>query len=290
MAGGEEDIMANEMTVTTLANSLPVIKGQVYAAAENARIFRALGITEIPFAGPGSVYDAIKVGAVTAAAYTEANARTFSADTVAKVSFTPYEIDVAMSFTDKARRRNSFDVFAVYGEQVGKAVAVKMDADCAAEYANFTGTTVDETDTTASLAKLLAAAANVRAAAKDQLDFVRAAMHTSAWDDLLLDSSGAILSASVRGAAGSSAAVTGTYDLVAGVRIGFSTCIVSAGATAKYQNMVFSGRTIGMAWKSDLLVEMWDDRNNKAMNLAASADYDVACIYPTEGVVYTVTV
>lgn len=274
-----------EQRTTEIAELIPVAKGMIEVAAENARIFRQLGIMEVPFTGPGSTIDLLKVGSMTAASYTEGTARTFSTDTPTKVAVTPAEIDVAMSFTDKARKRSLAELVALYSPQIAKAVARKQDDDCAQEYSNFTGAATNEGDASASVAKLLATVADLRQSAKDQFDFARAALHTNHWDDLLLDSSGAILQAQIRGQGGPSAAVTGVIDLVAGVKIAFSTAIV---LSTTYKNMIFSRRTIALVWKSLMEVDLWDDRNNKALRIAAGADYDVACYFPAEGHLYTV--
>lgn len=282
--------MAGPTTTTEVAQLIPVIKGMVQAAAEKQRIFRNLGILEIPFAGPGSNLDLMVLGAPTAAAYTEGNARVFYNNTETKVTITPIEIDVAMSFTDKARKRSQWDLVALYGPLLARAVAQKIDADCAAEYQNFTGTTVDQGGTTPSWAKMIQAAGNVKSAAGDSLSFIRAALHVSAWDDLLVETANGSLatSAAVRGSNG--AAVSGVIDTVVGIRMAFSTVIISVGGTPKYQNMLFNGRTIALGFKSEFEADAWDSRDNKAFRIAAGADYDAATYFPLEGVVWTVTV
>ena len=273
-------------TTTELTNAIPaIIRPQVIQSANDARVFRPI-ISEFPFTGPGDTLDLLKIGALSASAFTEggSQARTFTTDTPAKVTLTPSEVDVAVAFTDKAMRRNIFSLLPVYSVELGRAVAVKMDADVAAEYANFTGTAVDEGDMAASLANLLKAMGNVRAAAKDQLGGIVAVMHTSAWDDLITDTN--VISASVRGGP----TITGQLDVLGGGRIFFTTAIVSAGSPAKYQNMVFHQRTLALAWKQDVEIEAWRDADTKTTKIAAGADYDVATWNAAEGVVYTVNV
>ena len=285
--------ISNAMNTTTLANTIPaVLRAEVIRSAANARVFRPL-ITEVPFTGPGDTLDLLQVGTLSASEYpgsggSETDARTYSADTPSKKTITPYEVDVAMAFSDKALRRTAVDVLTVYAQELGRAVAVKMDSDVASEYANFTGTSVDEGDTAASIAKLLQAIATVKVAAKDQSGEIFAVLHTSAWDDLLTDTSNSIVSADVRG--DSNAMFTGSITLVGGASVHFTTAINSAGSTSKYQNMVFTRRTIALGWKSDLFLESWDDRDTKSLKMAAGADYDVVTRVPGEGVVYTVTV
>ena len=92
------------------------------------------------------------------------------------------------------------------------------------------------------------------------------------------------------GAAARQGGIGGTGDLLGGVQIAFTTAINSAGSPAKYQNMVFTKRAIALGWKSELNVEMWRDENNKAMRIAAGADYDYVTRIPGESAVYTVTV
>lgn len=282
--------MAGATTTTEIAQLIPVIKGMVQAASEKQRIFRNLGILEIPFGGPGSNMDLMVLGNPTAATYTEGAARTFYNNTETKVTVTPYEVDVAMSFTDKARKRSNWDLVALYGPLLARAVAQKIDADCAAEYTNFTGTAVDQGGTTPTWAKLIAAAGGVKSNAGDSLSFVRAALHVSQWDDLLVETANGSLatSAAVRGSNG--AAISGVIDTVVGVRMAFSTIIVSAGGTPKYQNMLFNGRTLALGFKAEFEADAWDSRDNKAFRIAAGSDYDVATYFPLEGVVWTVTV
>ncbi len=261
-----------------------LISATVQVAAEDARVFRPL-ITDVPFDGPGKTLDILKLGALTAGAYTEGSARSFSVPTNAAVTVTPSEVDLAMSFTDKEMKRAFMNLPMLYTPLIGSAVAQKMDADIAAEYANATGTATDEGDTAASVAKFLAAVAIVKAAAKNHGGVVNGVMHTSAWDDFILDDK--VINASVRGAG---SLLTGEITLLGGVRVGFTTGITATGTPSKYQNMIFTPRALALVMKSDITVEAWDSRDNKAFRVAAGADYDVATIQAGEVALYTVTV
>lgn len=276
-----------ETTTTTQTEFIPtIISTQVELTARDMRAFRPL-ITEIPFTGPGGTLNLNTLDAPAASSYTEGDARTFTAGNVGTAkAITPAEVDVAISITDKLRRRSVNDQAALYAPELARAVAVKMDSDCASEYANATASSTDEGDTAASLAKLLTALRVVKVAAKDQWVQPAAVLHTSAWENLIQESN--LINAQVRG--NSQGVIGGTVDLLGGVQIAFTTAINSAGSPAKYQNMVFTKRAIALGWKSELNVEMWRDENNKAMRIAAGADYDYVTRIPGESAVYTVTV
>ena len=113
-------------------------------------------------------------------------------------------------------------------------------------------------------------------------------MHTTAWSELLADTDAEkfILSAAVRGGSGDSAAVTGVIETAVGLRIGFSSAINTA--SVKYQNMLWNGRALGLVWKSEMQLDAWDSRDNKALRIAAGADFDTALLYETETALMTV--
>lgn len=280
--------MANETTITTAASLMQTLvdTSVLERAAAAQRVFRDL-ITEVPFTGPGSVLSLQNFDLLTAAAYTEAGSRTFTTGDPTGVSVTPIEVDVAMAFTDKLRRRSPVDLVAFYTPELSRAIAVKIDADCAAEDANMSITAVDEGDSSASVAKLLEAMGAVRAAAKDQVSVVNAVLHVSAWDNILVDSTHTAVQ--VRGEG--SALVSGQVSLLGGGLVRFTTAIESNGATTpKYNNMVFNRRAITLVYKSLLQVDVWDDRDIKSVKIGATADYDIATRYGGEGVLYTVTI
>lgn len=279
--------MANETTVTTAAQAIPAIKSAAIERTASAmRVFRPL-ITEVPFTGPGSTLDLITLDSVAAASYTEANTRTFTTGDPTKVTWTPAEIDVAMSFTDKAMRRTVFDLVTAYTPEIARAVAVKQDADVAAEDGNFSGTAVDEGDAGASVAKLVEAIGNVRSAAKDQVGDISAVMHTAKWHDIVTDSN--VLSTQIRGQSGT--LYSGMIELVGGSRVYFTTAIESdGGSPAKYNNMVFTRRAIALVYKTAFTFESWREPSNKTFNIAGGADYDVAMRFAGEGSLYTVQI
>lgn len=285
--------MANFMTTTPDGGvatgevfNPALISASVQVAAENARVFRPL-ITEYGFQGPGKTLDILKLGTLAAAAYTEGAARTFSVPTNSAITVTPSEVDVAMSFTDKEMKRSFMSLIPLYSQMIGEAVAQKMDADVAAEYASASATATTEGDSTASVANLLAAIGIVKVAAKNQGGIVHAVLHTSAWDDLILDDK--VINASTRG---SGPTITGELTLGGGVRVNFTTAInaLTESSVNRYQNMIFTPRALALVMKSDINVEAWDDRNNKAFRIAAGADYDVATIQAGEIALYKVTV
>ena len=272
-------------TTTGAVFNPALLSAAVQISAENARVFRPF-ITEIPFGGPGKTLDILKIGGLVAAAYTEGTARTFSNNTETAVTITPAEIDLAMSFTDKQMKRSFLDLLPLYTGVIARSVAVKMDDDIAAEYAGSTGTASDQGGAVVTATKLIAAIGNVKVAAKDQGGVVNAVLHTTAWEDLILDDK--VIAASQRGTGG---LMTGEMTLIGGSRIGFTTSVVTvAGAPSKYQNMVFTPRAFAIVMKSELLVEAWDSRDNKAFRIACGADYDVATVFGPEASLFTVNV
>ena len=276
--------MANETTTTTATSALPaIINAGIERTASAMRVFRPV-ISEFPFAGPGKTMDLLTLDAVSAASYTEAATRTFTTGDPTKVTLTPAEIDVAMAFTDKVRRRSIVELVSAYTPEIARAVAVKMDADVAAENSNFSGTAVDGgTVSSWALSEVLAAIGNVREAAKDQVGMVAAVCHTAGWDQLVADSN--VISADVRGAG--NALFSGVLELVGGTRIYFTTAIESSGSPAEYQNMVFTKRAIALAYKTAFEFDAWDDRDIKSVKIAGGADYDVAMRFAGEGSVLT---
>jgi len=276
-----------DTTVTTLAVDLPeIIADQIALTAHDMAVMRPL-ITEVDFSGPGDILDLLTLDAMSASSYTEGAARTYAAGTPTQVQITPAEIDVAMSFTDKARKRTQHDMVPIYATELARAVATKVDADIITDMtANGSATDTDEGDAVASMSKLLTALGVIRAAAKDQSDGLGAVLHTSAWSGLVSDSN--VINAEVRGTA--QGALGGSFTLAGGATVAFTTGIGSSGGTPAYDNLVFSKRACVLGWKRTLEVDAWDDRDNKAFRIAAGADYDTVMRFAGEAGKYTVTV
>lgn len=282
-------------TTTTLDKLIPaVISPAVIQSAANARAFAPL-ITDVPFTGPGDTLDLVRIGTLTASGYAESAAsegatRTFSTDTATSITVTPGEIDVAMQFPDKALRRVMAPVLALYGAELGRAVAVKQDADVADNYGNFTGTSVSEgtSDATASWQGLISTIGEVRQAAKDMVGPIGVVCHTAHWADLLNDSESQnnIVSVDVRGTG--NALFTGSISMAGGATVSFSTSINTSGSGGDYQNMVFTRRSITFVWKDRLNTEGWRDPDTKSFKLAAGADYAIGFRVTGEGSLYTV--
>ena len=269
-----------ESTITTLDKVLPaMIADQIMVTARAARVFRPL-ITEYEFSGPGKTLDLVALDAPAAAAYTDGAARTFTAGTPTSITFTPEQIDVAMSFTDGARRRSAMDMVSVYAAELGRAVAVKMDSDIAGGYSSATGTTTDTAAVT--LDGLMTAIGVVKSAAKDQAGLISAVLHTSQWDNLCTDDD--VIAAQVRG--GPQGVIGGQLEVAGGAVVRFSTSIYDA--ASHYQQLIFTKRAFALVWKTDLQVDAWDDRNNKAFRVAAGADYGAGLRFAGECATYPV--
>ena len=268
-----------ESTITTLDKVLPaMIADQIMATARAARVFRPL-ITEYEFSGPGKTLSLVALDAPAAAAYTDGAARTFTAGTPTSITFTPEQIDVAMSFTDGARRRSARARVPVSAAELGRAVAVKMDSDLAGGYRSATGTPT--APAAGRRAGFLPARGVVKSAAKDQAGLISAVLHTSQGDNLCTDDD--VIAAQVRG--GPQGVIGGQLEVAGGAVVRFSTSIYDA--DSHYQQLVFTKRAFALVWKTDLQVDAWDDRNNKAFRIAAGADYGAGLRFAGEAATYT---
>ena len=279
--------MANQ-TTTTLANLIPaIIHPEAERTASAVRVLRAPVIREFPFTGPGDTLDLPTLGALTSSTYSEGAARTFSADTPSKVTATPVEHDVAMAFTDKAMKRSLLQMPDVYAQELGRAIAVEMDAEGLALHGSYTSNDV-AAGASVGYAELLESIGKIKAAQKDQANPIHVILPTAEWDSVLGETSSPIVSADVRGSG--NALFTGEIQLLGGQRILFTTAVESTGTTAVYQAMTLSQRSMALVYKDLMTVEAWRDEDNKLNKIAAGADYDVLAWFTGEGGRITVTV
>ena len=261
-----------------------VISAAIEVEAATAQVFRPL-VATVDFMGPGSVLDIPRIVPMAApSSYTEGDARVFSYETPTKGTYTPGEIDQAMSFTDKQIRRGILAHLPVYQAELGKSAGRKIDSDLAGLAASFTGGTITD-GAAATYAKLVEAIGKVRQQANDNQNVIFVVEHTVHWAQLLAEAN--IAEASITGTP-TGAARSGRIDLVGGGAVFFSNAIGTTSSPVKNRNMAFTPRTMVLVLKQDITGEAWRSEDNKAFRIAVSADYATGVYMSGEGVEHQV--
>jgi N4-gp56 family major capsid protein len=134
--------MSNETTTTT-ANDLvysSIISKEIIEAAWSALVCLPLVKEYDISAQPTLALDIPVWVAVSASAVNEASDLSNSAMSTNKVTLTASEVGVMITLTDKLSYSDILGNIDAYAEQLGKALADKIDTDLAALFAGFSGT------------------------------------------------------------------------------------------------------------------------------------------------------
>jgi N4-gp56 family major capsid protein len=148
----------------TIINSelfAPLVAAAQYAAYENSVARQLTTVFDMP-ANAGKVVQIPVWGSISAGTPDEGEAATFQDTNTSSVNLTLSEKVVAHRITDMLRDSAYNDVMAQLGDQAGRAIAEKMDAEAFAEFANFTDD-LGSTGKELVVADLFAAAAYLRA-------------------------------------------------------------------------------------------------------------------------------
>lgn len=147
----------------TIINSelyAPLVAAAQYAAYENSVARQITTVFDMP-ANAGKVVQIPVWSAISATTPDEGAVATFADTNTSSVNLTLSEKVVAHRITDMLRDSAYNDVMAQLGDQAGRAIAEKMDAEAFAEFANFTDD-LGSTGKELTVADLFAAAAYLR--------------------------------------------------------------------------------------------------------------------------------
>lgn len=279
--------MANETTTATLASFkyAEFISANVIDGTYSKVVMPALVRQENIASDPTLVASVPKWPALTAAAVAEATDLTSSAITPTDQTITASEVGIMTVLTDKAQVSSIISRLAEFGQQLGKAVADKIDADlCALLVALNGGTAVGTSGTNMTVANLLSAVNTVEKA-DAPMPYV-CVLHPQQIHDLRTDlaaATGVIYTSVVNERIG----VTENgyqFDLY-NIPIYATTNVPTANTAADYAGGLFSrGVALGMALKWGPKTELERNASLRGTEIVATTCYGVGELVDTYGV------
>ena len=138
----------------------PLVAAAQYAAYENSVARQLATVFDMP-ANSGKVVQVPVWSGISAGSPEEGNIATFADTNTSSVNITLSEKVVAHRITDMLRDSAYNDVLAQLGDQAGRAIAEKMDAELFATFADFTSD-IGSTSTEVTADTIFRAAATLR--------------------------------------------------------------------------------------------------------------------------------
>ena len=258
----------------------PLVAAAQYAAYENSVARQITTVFDMP-ANSGKVVQIPVWSAISAGTPDEGEAATFQDTNTSSVNLTLSEKVVAHRITDMLRDSAYNDVMAQLGDQAGRSIAEKMDAEAFAEFANFT-------DDLGSSGKELVVADLFAAAA-----YLRSNKLTGPFYAVLHPGSAYNIKKSLTGTSSFQQATTAGDNVFGGFYLGtiagiacYESALVNTSSNDA-TNAVFAPQAIAHSMRGSIRLETQRQAAFRATDLVLTAVSGAKVIQPTFGVKLT---
>lgn len=273
--------MANETTITTLADLIsPIVQEALFVASETS-IMRGLVRNYAVPANSGKTLQIPIYGTQTAADVNEATDLTNTAISTTSKTITLKEIGIMTTLTDYARNTATSNVVADLGKLFGEAISKKIDTDLTALFSGFSqGLIGSGGNNELTVEDLFKAYATLKSNAVP-------GPYVGVFTPKAIFNIKKTLTNSFVNPQGSDlvnqAMREGYIGRIAGIDI-YETANVAQESAANVVNAVFSRDALGVAVMQDIRIATQRDESLRADEVVATAMYGVSELHDTYGV------
>jgi N4-gp56 family major capsid protein len=275
--------MANEATSSVLSELYSNIVQTALFTLSEQTVIRPVVRNYNMTAGPGLTAQVPIYPAVSAAAVADGTDLTNTAFNTTSKTITASEVGVMVELTDLAAESANEDVAAAIGQQIGRAMAEKVDTDLAALFSGFSNT-VGSGAAELTIEDIFKAAAILKANNANQNGAFVAVVHPYQAFQLKkqLTNAGATMSHSLSDV-GNRALADGFLGRIAGVDI-FESNVVTGDSAGAFVGGVMTQDALGYMVKRDMRIETERNASKRSTEIVGSMAYGVSELIDAYGV------